>query len=164
MPARKATVTKEVKNEDVREIREAMLVDCPSKDCRAQINDHEVRLRKVEINEAGNKALMDSIIKMTERNEETSKATVDTLGDISRTMISIDNKVNNLVEKDQERAQDFIKVDDKLTKLKGEFYEDRELTKIDTKIMWKNFMFEAFKWLIGGGGLALGIKLLSMLK
>ena len=155
---RKATVTKEVKNEDINEIREAMLIDCPSKDCKAQIKDHEVRIRQLEIDREGTKHLIESIARMNDRNEETSKATINTLSEISqavirvdKSVVAVDGKVDLLVERDRGRELAIGELDRSLSAFKDSYHKNEDESKIDIHKIGKAIFEKALYLGIGGG-------------
>jgi len=145
----KNTMNQDVTPEDERNIIDDMLI-CADPDCKLSLRDHEVRLRKVEIAMADNNRLVESVVKIIESNEDTQKATVKSLNELTQAVIKIDGKVDNFGRYDAERKEQVDQVKEDFRTFKKEFWKNEDEMKIDPrKVMKKAFESWMVKILIG---------------
>jgi hypothetical protein len=130
-------------------------IKCPDVDCKAMLRDHEVRIRKNEIALVDYQRLVDNVVKMAENSEETQRATISTLTDISQAVIRMDGKIDNLVQRDVDRGNHLEDVETNFKDFKTAYYANEDEMKIDPrKIAKKALENWLLKLLAGAGGLS----------
>lgn len=141
--AQRNIVNQNVTQEDEDEIIDAMF--CADPECKFNLRDHEMRLRKVEASVISNNALLESLNNVMTNSNETQKATVESLNELTKAVIRIDGKVDNLGQASLDRKEEISKVENKFSEFKKKFYENEEEMKIDPRKVTKKAV-EA--WLI----------------
>ena len=149
-----------VTQEDEDKIIDAMF--CADPDCKFSLRDHEVRIRKVEIAMADNSRLLESVVNMVESNNETQKATVKAMNELTTLVVRMDGKVDNLTQYDVERKTEIVEIKNGFRDFKKEFWKNEDEMKIDPrKVIKKVIESWLIKILIGALSVAGAWGLLS---
>lgn len=133
--AQRSTVNQNVTQEDEEEIIDAML--CADPDCKFNLRDHEKRIRALEVSFADNGRLLESVVKIIESNDETQKATVKAMNELTVVVARIDGKVDNLGQYDTERKAEIVEIKNGFRDFKKEFWKNEDEMKIDPRKMLK---------------------------